>query len=707
MIYSKSNYMFNYYLNPKILMKKCTFTLLLLMAFFFFGNSSLLAQKFNNLDPVKYDQLPSQGKNFSTVLVYILQEKDDANEALAKGFTKLSNKVDNTVIREGMDAFAKEVLSNKQEKYDVWNLFPNNFSAEHGNGTLKVVIAYLPDQLSKPMGEPMKNKDGEHVFNYRVKTKMMLYNESGELLLKQDFGAISGRAASKTWPENAGGSVAFGVTVSEDNGQEDRHPYDEACIEGALDFVQRVVYGMYGVKEFTMPMKVMWAKSSKDSKKLANDYEDIIKAMKDTKLSADEMTKMKSLAEKWENVLNDVDNEEKWAIHYDIAAAYSWLLNPEKSKEHIAEVKKLNNDIFDKITNASGNWGTKDLKTLEAYNNLYPFAEYYAAGIRANSSAPAPAQASASAPKLPYFVPGVSIARSVLISKSLRLPAPMPVYPMQEADVKKASALIRDNTGEIANINYKYSKSSLLEVQVRGENEFDKLKQDYELPDNSDNHPSHMHSFKSKCGNSSLGADVFRNNENEFELSGEFICAEAFPIFEAEGVNQEYSFQTGTIKVITKNGFYEEVALSSSSEWGFKNVINKEEYSVDIESGDYKEIFRVTKYDKNGFPSEITADYVVNDARISVHANIKTKFGEETSKENARQRAANKEAFPVAKNMLMEMANANGASVDKGSEEGHYTFKLTKTYKVKVEANASDMWTKINIGDYELSREIK
>jgi len=107
------------------------------------------------------------------------------------------------------------------------------------------------------------------------------------------------------------------------------------------------------------------------------------------------------------------------------------LINPEKSKENIAKVQELNKDIFEKITNSSGNWGTKDLKTLNAYNSLHPFAEYYAAGIKANPDF--------DAPELPYFAPGVSLARSILISKHIGLPVPMPVYPMQlNADVKKA-----------------------------------------------------------------------------------------------------------------------------------------------------------------------------------------------------------------------------------------------------------------------------
>lgn len=674
--------------------------LCVLLGFFLLGSSNLIAQKFNSLDPVKYIQLPSQGTDYSTAFVYILEEEDDVNAAISGGFGKLAKKVDSKIVKKGMDIFAKEVLENKQEQQDVWDLIPGDFTGGSGNGKLRVVVAYLPDHMAKPMGEPMKNNDGEHVFSYRVKTKVMVYNDQGKLIYERDFGAVSGRGTSKSWPKNAGGSSAFGASVSKDGDK--KHPYEQACVDGALEHVQRVVYGMYGAKEFEVPMYIMWAKSNKDSKDLAKDYEDIMKDKKGVVLSTEEMGKMKSLVEKWENMLGQVDNDEKWAIHYDLAAGYSWLINPEKSKEHIAKVKELNKDIFDKITNSSGNWGTKDLKTLEAYNSLQPFADYYAAGILANPDY--------GAPKLPYFVPGVSIARSILISKQFNLPAPMPVYPAEEgADVKKATAVINENANELANISYGYSKNILETVKVKGENKFDKIKQDYTLPDNGDNHPSHMHSFLEKFGESSLNADVYRKGANRFSYynPGKFKCDAAFPIFEKEGLNQEYGFQNGEIKVITENGFYKEVVISSKSDWGFKNTINKEEYRVDIESGDYKESYKVTQFDKNGYPSKIEVAYVINNARINVHANIKKKFGEETSKESSRQRAADREASPKAVDLVMSIAKANGATAKPASEEDHFDFKLIKTYDVKVETNSDGMWTKIMVGDYKIVREIK
>lgn len=676
--------------------------LVVLIGFMFMSNSKLLAQKFNTLDQVKYIQLPSQGNEYSTAYVYILEEKDKVNAKLGGAFGKMTEKVGNETVQKGMEAFAKEVLSNKHERQGVWTLIPNDFSGGSSDGNLRVIIAYLPDHMAKPMSEPMKNNDGEHVFSYRVNTKMMLYNDRGELILERDFGAVSGRATSKIWPKNAGGSSAFGVSVSKDDGNDKKHPYEQACIDGAIEHVQRVVYGMYGVKEFEVPMHVMWAKSNKDTKDLAKDYEDILKDKKGVVLSTDEMGEMKILVDTWESMLTKVDKDEEWTIHYDLAAGYSWLINPEKSKEHIAKVKQLNKDIFDKITNSSGNWGTKDLKTLEAYNSLHPFAEYYAAGILANPGF--------NAPKLPYFAPGISVARSIMISKQLGLPAPMPVHPFQlMADIKKSDGQIKENGEELASVSFNFSKDQFESFTLKGQNKFDKIKQNYEMPDNSDNHPSHMHRFLERFDASSLRADVYRKGANEFTFNnqGEFKCNAAFPIFETDGLNQEYGFQNGEIKVITENGFFKEIVISSKSDWGFKNVISKEEYRVDIESRDYKETFRVTQFDKNGYPSKVEAVYVLNNARINVHANIKKKFGEETYKEQNRQIDADREITPKALEMILSYAKANGATVKNSSDKDHFNFSMTKSYDVKVETNDMGMWTKITIGDFELTREIK
>lgn len=673
-----------------------------------FNGVTATAQKFDNLDPVKYIQLPAESTDYGTADVFILKEKDDANNKLGGAFGKLAGKTSNESIKQGLDAFAKEVLTNKQEKEDTWKLIPDDFTGGAGSGKLKVVIAYLPDHMAKPMSEPMKNNDGEFVFSYRVNTKMKLYNDMDELIMERDFGAVSGIAASKEWPKNAGGSKAFGISVSDEDEKEAKHPYEQACVDGALEHVQRVVYGMYGVKEFKTPMHVMWAKSEKDTKDLAKDYEDILKDKEGVVLNTEEMGKMKSLVEKWEAMLSRVGQDEKWTIHYDLAAGYGWMINPEKSKEHIAMVKELNKDIFDKITNSSGNWGTKDLKTLEAYNSLHPFAEYYAAGVKANPDyfESAPGELG----KLPYFAPGVAIARSILISKQLGLPAIMPVHPMEfNADVRKADGVIKGDGKELASLSYSYSKDMFESLKVKGENQFDKLKADYGMPNNSDNHQSHMHRFLISFGDNEFRADVHRKGENKFLFQDkcEVKFMTAFPMFKSETLDQNYGFQVGKVEVVTENGFYKEVAFSSTSDWGFVNEIKKEEYRAEVQCKDYKETFTVTEFDKNGYPSRIEANYVLNDAWLDVYAHIKKKFGEETSKESYRQSAANREAKPKAKELVLSLAKSNGATVEEGRDEDHFTLKMTKTYDVSVEANAQGMWTKITIGDYELNREIK
>ena len=705
--------------------KSVYLSVLAVLSILLFNGITATAQKFNNIDPVKYIQLPAENTDYGMADVFILEEKDDANKKLSGAFGKLAGKSDNETVKKGLDAFAKEVLTNKQEKEATWKLIPDNFTGGAGSGKLKVVISYLPDNMAKPMSEPMKNNDGEFVFSYRVNTKMKLYNDMDELIMERDFGAVSGIASSKEWPKNAGGSKAFGISMSKEDEDTEKHPYHQACVDGALEHAQRVVYGMYGVKEFKIPMHVMWAKSEKDTKDVAKDYEDLLEEKEGVVLSTEEMGKMKSLVEQWETLLGNVDKDEKWTVHYNLAAGYGWLVNPEKSKEHIAKVKELNKDIFDKIASSSGSWGTKDLKTLEAYNSLHPFAEYFAAGVKANPGYFKTSGGTSTPGELPYFAPGVSIARSILISKQLGLPAIMPVHPKEfQVDVRKADGVIKGNGQELASLSYSYSKDKFESLKVKGENKFDKLKAEYGIPDNSNAH-TQKHRFNNSFGDSKYVGDVHRDSEYEFRYHGKLEVGMPFPMFETDEISQEfgfqkgfgptfkdrigqnYGFQNGNMKVTTENGFYKEVAISSTSDFGFVNTIEQEEYKVEVNCKDYKETFTVTEFDKNGYPSKIEANYVLNDAWLYVWAHIKKKFGEETQKESSRQRAANRETEPKAKELIMKLAKSNGATVEKGSTEKYFTLKMTKTYDVSVETNDKGMWTKITIGDYELNREIK
>ncbi|MDZ7774750.1 MAG: hypothetical protein U5L09_03610 [Bacteroidales bacterium] len=702
----------------------------LLMGLLFIGSNALKAQKFEDIDPVTYIQLPSLDAEYGTADVYILEEKDEVNKKLQGAFGKLAGKSDNETVKKGIEAFAKEALENKQRKYAAWKMLPDDFENGSGSGNLKVVISYLPDNMSKPMSEPMKNNDGEHVFTYRVNTKMMLYNDLEELILERDFGAVSGIGKSKNWPKNAGGAKAFGISTSDES--DEKHPFEEACIEGAIKHAQRVVYGMYGVKEFEVPMYAMWAKSDKDTKDLAKDYVDIMEDKEEVTLSTEETGKVKSLVDKWEAALDKVDNDERWTIHYNLAAGYSWLVNPEKAKEHIAKVKELNKDIFDKIADKSGNWSTKDLKTLEAYNSLHPFAEYYAVGIKANPnyfSTPGEQPG-----ELPFYAPGVAIARSIMISKQLGLPAIMPVHPMDfKADVRKADGAIKSKGKELVSLSYNYKKDEFESLQIKGENDFNKLKVNYETPDNSRNHPGHMSRFLEYFESNSIRADVHRKGENEFLFYDlcEVEFKTPFPVFATNEMEQEkdfqrglgaeakeqfssgytesheYGFQQGRIKVITENGFYKEVTISSKSKWGFKNTLTKKGFKVYFKSDDYEETFKVTAFDKNGYPAKIETNYIVKDARFKGYASTKSKFGETTSKRSYRQDAADSKVLPKAKALIRKAVEENGGTMEQGSDDSHYNFKMTKTYDVSVEANDMGMWTKITIGDYELTREIK
>lgn len=664
------------------------------------------AQKYEQAREVKYIQLPVNA-SYAKADVYILKEQDKGNKMIGSAFGKLTDKPDNSQIKESFDLWAGNVLKNKEEKYATWTFFEGDYNKATNDRAVKVLITYLPDDMARPMSKPMQNNDQEYVFSYRVTAGMKVYDQANNLLLEKDFGAISGIAASKDWPESAKGAKGmFKVTTTGEDESSVTHPYEKACVEGALEHCQRVVYGMYGVKEFTVPMSIMWGKSRKETKDYAEDFKKMLDKKEGTMMSAGDQTKLKKFVAFWEEVLPKMEQEEKWGIHLNLANAYSWLVNPNKSREHIAKVAELNNDVFDKVAHKSGNFGGKDLKMVEAYNSLQPFAAYYAAGLQANADymlVPAAKE------KLPYYAAGVSILRSMILTKTLGMPAPMPLYPIvQKAGVRKAEGAIKAKGTTLAEVAWDYSHDQLEAVNVKGENKYDKLKVEFLKPDNSDHHPSHMNRYYESFDGyeGQIRADIFRKSPEIFEFTiFDLKSSEAFPIFASDEYHTTHVTKGGSMKVVLENGFYKELSINYND---FEAVMNKDkEYKAQIRSDDGSETYKVVSTDKSGLPSKIEATMVIKDAYLDVHAHIKYKFGEETYKESSRQRSANSEAYPTVKELFMNMAEANGATVEEASDGKHFTFKMTKNYDVKVTANSKDMWTKITMGDCEISREIK
>lgn len=681
--------------------------------------SGVQAQKFMNIGDVKYIQLPSEDAAYKTVDVFILKEKDKANQSMEVSFGKLAKKVNNDKIQQGLQGFAKEVLSSKQEKYTTWDLLPEDFTNTAGNGNLKVVMSYLPNDAARPMGTPQKNKEGKFIVKFRVNVKMMLYNEMDEVIMEKDFGAVSGSGYADTWPAAAkGAGDMFKVKVSAE-GENDKHPYEEVCIEGALNHVQRVVYGMYGVKEFKVGMKALWSKTDKVTKEYASEMKKILKDKKGNTLSQGEIDQMKQLIAKFDGAGAKMDEKEKWTMDYNLALAYGWIQESAKSREYLQKVRLARQSILDKITNSSGSWGTKDYFTMVAINSLEPFALYYAAGMNANEDylMQAIPEPSTGGKTQPYFAESGSYTRNVNICKSLDMPIIVPVFPtIHDMDEKKATGTIKKNGQVLANLTYNFEKGKFSELTIKGESgKFSKVKYSRGIPNNAHNDSRAKNQFRDSFAGSKMHNYLKEKKDGMYNIGlGNSKFNTVFAPFAVNDYKGFYGFQAGAIDIKPgANGFAEMIKISAANNWGFESeIFLKENTRAIISSNDYAETYEVVQTDANGYPSQIKVTSMVNNVYDRVHVKIKYKFGETTSAESSRQHGENRNAGPAMEKMYNDAISANNIQVSDGTPMYTYNkeaknYTMTKTYDVKVEQNGKGNWTKITFGDYEISRTFK
>jgi hypothetical protein len=360
------------------LISRTGFISLLIIVFF---AVQLSAQSFKKMDDVKYLQLPTEKANHDYVEIFVKSDQSGTRDVIGLGLGKLTGAKEGSKTSDIMEGFVNEIFADQVEKYDTWYLYDGNISAPEGSTTLKAVITYKPEDSSCPMGTPMKSSRDGYTFSYRVNATMRIYD--GEELIKEvDFGAISGIGHSQTWPAAASSaSDMFSVKVIEEDEAVEKHPYEVACIDGAIEQTLRVVYGLYGIKEFEVPLPVAVIKKQKESKDYFKKYKEIMENKNSYLLSKTATVTMQECVDYWESILSSTKEEYRWAVHHNLAIGYGWLLNSEKSREHINAFYELKKDTFDKIKNKSGSFNHKDLAVVEAYNQVQPFAEYFAEGI--------------------------------------------------------------------------------------------------------------------------------------------------------------------------------------------------------------------------------------------------------------------------------------------------------------------------------------
>lgn len=673
---------------------------------------NLNAQKIKNMDPVTYLQLPTLDPVYGSVDVFVEADQSGTREALSIGFGKLAGKKEGE--KSSMDDFVNKVFANQVEKYGNWSLYEGNIAPPDGATTLKAVIKYSPDDGARPMGAPMKNNQQQYTFSYRVKAEMRIYNDKDELLIAKDFGVITGQGHSTDWPQNAtsAGSM-FSVTTTEEGETSAKHPYEVACIEGAIEQTNRVLYGLYGIKEFEVPLTVAIINKQKESKDYFEKYKEIMEGKSHFLLNDSETAQMQSCVDYWESILATTKEEYLWAVHYNLAIGYGWLLNAEKSQEHINQFETLKKDTFDKIINKSGSFTNKDTDVLDAYNMAQPFAQYYALGINLHPDWPALLE-------MDVYTSAQVLGINFVIANALDMPLPLPVFPLnpQEINMKKCTGVISENDLPLMEFSYKINKGELEELEIKGEKKTkgDGIKETFTIPSQKSLPKSERrHVDQGFIGYTFRGVFAL-TGDNKLEIYNmSFKKPYVWNIFRLDHpISEELteiqselgdlyadSFQNGLISDMSYTGF----------DW-YSSEFKIEDPSahVTITCDDINTAIEAVNPDENGIPAQYKVNWDLKAAYFSIYATIKSKFGEETYHEQTRRMEAQKENAPVIEKMLQDVITQKGGTIEpaknKKGDDG-YNISVTQTYDFSAKLDDKGNWTELKLGAYTITREIK
>ncbi len=689
--------------------KKIRISFLMILSIFCLLQTGLFAQGMKQVDGVKYLQLPTEKTVYSTADVFFEKDESAARDAVGFGIGKLTG---GSETGKKIEAFAKKVMANEVAKEATWNLFPD-MPLNEGDKKLKVVITYAPDDGARPMMDPMKGNDGKFVFEYRVNASLKVFDESDNVLIDREFGAICGKGRSKTWPKGGGGAttlVSFGGGDDKKDAKasDDVHPYQKACMEGALEHVERFVYGMYGMKTFNIPMGIVKVTKPKPLKEANEILLNVMESKDGVLLSNSEIGKIQKAIKIWEDNASSVKDKEQWGVYYNLAVAYSWIGDDVKSKENFQKVYDMNKDSFEKVTTKKSSFSKKDIDKLKAYNLAHPFVEYYAAGLKAHPDVPKMMSMDVDA----Y---GNAIAINKYISLVTEIPVPMPIMPFErKAGMKKCTGEILKAGQPVAEFKYLIDDKKISGVKLDGKGDFGKVKA--ELLYKKDE------SIAYNENGTSYRAKYRLNKEGDVELTTWKLNTNKVPdVFKIEGNlsnfkrYQDYLALSMKTKIADRGFIQEQISGGHDFEYVLdtKDIVEKSSTIVRFQGYNSNkanyyltERFKAVEKDANGYPTKYEVSMEAKDSPLYLFTKTDFKLLEETHDKNSRQRASQAKVEPVILKKIEDKLNSLGVKFTK-SDKDEYTFNYTKSYDSSVKTDSSGNWTEITIGDYTIKREIK
>ena len=653
----------------------------------------LTAQSFKKNVDVEYLQLPAIADNFSTADIFITLDNSSSRDIVNAGLGKLGLSGDSK-SKEGknIDLFVKEVFSDQTDKFADWNLF-EGFALNKNTGNLKIVLTFSPDDSARAMMAPTKSSAGIYKFRYRVNSSMKVYDADEKLLHEAEFAAISGNGRSKRWEEGPG---------TGDNGYT---AYEEGCRDGVVEYAKNVIYGMYGVKKLTSSLGVAEIKKQKGSKDYQGKFNTLVASRSGNLLDQKAIIKAQTCIDYWESILSSTKEKYLWAVHYNLAIAYSWILDAANAEMHIMKVAELNSKIFDNIKTKKGSFTGGDLKILEAYNIGHPFSMYYAKGINKYPSIVAMLDIDA------YRV-AHTMAINQLIANVVDLPVALPLYPVEKkTGMKKCEGSIKFQDNAIANFSYDLKKGKMESLQIKGvkKTKLDDLKQTFSITKAADLHPSELRRvyYSSDMGNVrgnyglTAGPQIFLN-------SYKAKAHNLMPAYRLEDKNIHKKMQEiegsflGT--QFTNSNFVEE-SLVSGGEWLYNKFELGDSMYVSICAENTVLKAEALNIAENGIPTQYKVSMDIKDAKLSLDAHIKTKFGETTNSEQSRRRKLQSRIAPAVRKMIMD--HLIEVTEDFTQNDKKLSFVYSDTYDLNVTNDSKGNWTNIEIGEYTITREIK
>lgn len=652
------------------------------------GVNAGYAQKMKKIDEVSYLQLPAKGNEYAKARIYLFEDnslfKTLGMGGMMAGVAEKAG-LDGEALSEAIEKALKEQNTTYYRSIDLFSI-PTLQPASKKE--LKVIITYAPDDGARPMGDPMKDKNGFYTFQFRAYAAIKVYDPTNKEIYSRDWGVIVGTGKSKKWTGNQPkGMVQTGADA------EWEHPYAIACKEGIVDQAEKELIGRYGASIlFTTPGVYEIKSLKKKSAEIASQYNAILENKAMPCLTNEEKKQMQACVDYWVSNKALVPEKEAWCIDYNIALGYTWLEEGDRAKPYFDAASAESIASLDKIISKK-TFVLKDLNRVEYLNLVQPFIEYYPAGRKKYPQVPC------LMPTGPiHVVPLYLLQANYLISGAMGIYAPIQIIPAKKGSKPVKGSISKDGV-KLLTFGTTYNKNGFIEsFSYTGVKEpFRKLEGGKAFS---------IHETKGYVV--SLGGYDYAEKgvtHPNFQLQGEMN----FPL---HYTRDEHGFTTYSDKIITclsllrpegvemnkqSDGLPAEVRVKFSDDFAVEGftAIQQSPDDYGFLMDDEKKMYitphcartslelTAEKPDEHGNPMSYTVVRKCDQVSLRVYS-LFTKFGMETSKERTVRDKMVKDFGPKIETQYLNAIKAQGVTVTKVgkgySMVKKETFPVTYTY---------------------------